>query len=430
VDLYVKAGADYDLFAAIHLDDVNRVKTLMNQSPRPAVGSNWKNPLRLAASVGSVEVCRLLLEQYHFDVDDFGGGGYPVLANAIAHPKVVQLLIAHGANLKRRYQFQGDECDHIFGISRCDDPSALHYAAAYGAPGTIQLLIDNGLDVSATAKCNGESDGVPADLTALDVAVSPVEHFGDVTGANLAAIVQHPKFQAADRATRSRVLGRCLLKAAEPQYDPDHGGPERYQVSRLNTLIRAGADPNYSENGATALQKAARALELISDADAAKSDPADFSEINAIIMKEINFLHQHGARLDLFTAASIGDEAEVARLLKQNRALANAKSFEGLPALHVAAARDYRNIVKQLLDAGCDVDIRSEGEGNFEKGVSALILAADYRRSCIAKLLIDRGANVNLAAGNPERTPLERARLNGDVQLEKMLLAKGAKTGP
>jgi hypothetical protein len=52
-----------------------------------------------------------------------------------------------------------------------------------------------------------------------------------------------------------------------------------------------------------------------------------------------------------------------------------------------------------------------------------------YRRDCIAKLLIDRGANVNLAAGNPKRTPLEVARLQGDVQLEKMLLEKGAKSG-
>jgi ankyrin repeat protein len=140
-------------------------------------------------------------------------------------------------------------------------------------------------------------------------------------------------------------------------------------------------------------------------------------------------LRQHGARLDLFTAASIGDEVEVARLLKHNRALANSISFDGCPALHAAVAHDFRYIVKQLLDAGCDVDIRSEGEGNFEKGVTALIVAADYQRSCIAKLLIDRGANVNLAAGKPERTPLEIARLNGDVQLAKLLLEKGAKSG-
>ena len=83
-------------------------------------------------------------------------------------------------------------------------------------------------------------------------------------------------------------------------------------------------------------------------------------------------------------------------------------------------------IVKQLLDAGCDVDIRSEGEGNFEKDVTALIVAAEYRRDCIAKLLIDRGANVN--PPSVKWTPLQIAREVGDVQLEKMLLAKGAKS--
>ncbi|HEV8001472.1 MAG TPA: ankyrin repeat domain-containing protein [Planctomycetaceae bacterium] len=428
--LYIKAGADYDLFAAIHLNDLNRVKTLMNQSPRPAVGDGWKNPLRLAASVGSVEVCRLLIEQYHFNVDDFaGGGGYPVMAHAVAHPPVVRLLIAHGANLNRRYIQQDGGSDGFLEPSHCDNPTALHYAAEYGTPGTIQLLIDKGLDVFATGKSDVETYGPPADPTPLDVAAS--SFMGEnVTGVNVAAIVQHPKFQAGDRATRSRLLNRCLLKVASPY--PNDGDftnkrPERL-IPVLQTLLQAGADPNCSENGATTLQIAACGLHLISAADAAKPDEVDSVEFNESIMKEINFLRQHGARLDLFTAASIGDEAEVARLLKQNRALANSKSFEGLPALHVAAARDFRNIVKQLLDAGCDVDIRSQGEGNFENGDTALIVAAGYQRSCIAKMLIDRGANVNVAAGKSETTPLEIARRLGDVQLEKMLLEEGAKS--
>jgi ankyrin repeat protein len=429
VDLYVKAGADYDLFAAIQLNDLNRVKTLMNQSPRPAVGDGSKNPLRLAASVGRVEICRLLLEQYYADIDDFaGGGGYPVMAHAIAHPNVVRLLVAHGANLKRRYQEQqGGDPPVQFSLytMHCDNPTALHYAAAYGTPDTIRLFIEKGLDVFATAESNVEFYGPPADPTPLDVAAS------SFSVPNVAKIVQHPKFLAGDRAARSRLLNRCLLKAAEPDFDEmDHDRPARLQTPVLQTLLQAGADPNCSENGATTLQKAAHGLHLISAADAAKPDEVDSVEFNESIMKEINFLRQHGARLDLFTAASIGDEAEVARLLKQNRALANSKSFEGYPALHVAVARDFRNIVKQLLDAGCDIDIRSERDADFQEGDTALMVAGDYRRDCIAKLLIDRGANVNLAGGNPKRTPLAIARLNGDVQHEKMLLAKGAKSGP
>ncbi|HXY35748.1 MAG TPA: ankyrin repeat domain-containing protein, partial [Planctomycetaceae bacterium] len=411
VDLYVKAGAEYDLFAAIHMNDVDRAKTLMKQSPRPAVGSHWKNPLRLAASVGSVEICRLLIEQYRFDVDDFaGGGGYPVMANAVAHPEVVQLLIEHGANFKRRYQEQEGWDAHLWPI-HCDNPTALHYAAEYGAPGTIQLLIDKGLDVFAIAKSNVEDNSLPADPTALDLAAS------SSWAANVAAIVQHPKFQAGDLATRSRLLNRCLLKVAEPDLDR----PTYFQTAVLQSLLKAGADPKFSDNGATALQKAARSLQMFID----PSGDEDVLEFNASIMREINVLRQHGARLDVFTAASIGDEVEVARLLKQNRALANSKSFDGCPALLVAAAHDYRSIVKQLLDAGCDVDIRTEEGPVFEKGETALIVAADYQRNCIAKLLLDRGANVNAASSNPEHTPLAAARENHDVQLEKMLLDKG-----
>jgi ankyrin repeat protein len=429
-DLYIKAGADYDLFAAIHLNDVNRVKTLMDQSPRPTVGDGWKNPLRLAASVGSVEVCRLLIEHYHADVDDSaGGGGYPVMAHAVAHPQVVQLLIAHGADVKKRYvEQEGGDCPFPFAQHdmHCENPTALHFAAACGTPGTIQLLIDKGLDVFATGKSDVETYGPPADPTPLDVAVSSFM-CENATGANVATIVQNPKFRAGDRATRSRLLNRCLLKVASPYPNDGDFTNERPQrlIPALQTLLKAGADPNHSENGATALQKAACGLQLIS----ADDDEVDSAEFNASIMKEINVLRQHGARLDLFTAVAIGDEAEVARLLKQNRKLANSKSFEGYPALHVAAARDFRNIVKQLLDAGCDVDIRSQGEGNFENGVTALIVAEGYQRYCIAKMLIDRGANVNAAAGNPKWTPLEIARQNHNVQLEKMLLEKGAKSG-
>jgi ankyrin repeat protein len=166
---------------------------------------------------------------------------------------------------------------------------------------------------------------------------------------------------------------------------------------------------------------------VIFDADGPTADEAESVEFNASVMKEINVLRRYGARLDLFTAAIIGDDVEVARLLKQNRALANSKSFDGCPALHEAVARNHRNVVKQLLDAGCDVDIRNESETNFDKGATALIVAAEYRRDCIAKLLIDRGANVSAPVG--QHTPLEVARLNGDVRLEKLLVEKGAKSG-
>ena len=66
-----------------------------------------------------------------------------------------------------------------------DDATALHFAARDGVPETINLLIDNGVDIFATAR---ELPGKDDKHTALEVAAI----FGNAKNAK--AIFNHPKF--------------------------------------------------------------------------------------------------------------------------------------------------------------------------------------------------------------------------------------------
>ncbi len=77
-----------------------------------------------------------------------------------------------------------------------------------------------------------------------------------------------------------------------------------------------------------------------------------------------------------------------------------------------------------LLDAGADVNDR----GN-KAGVSPLSVAAEEGHAEVAKVLIDRGAEIELAEQNGY-TPLTRALWRGQQQVIAVLRAAGASCQP
>ena len=84
-----------------------------------------------------------------------------------------------------------------------------------------------------------------------------------------------------------------------------------------------------------------------------------------------------------------------------------------------AAARQDAAAVKQLLDAGADVDTRRAD------GATALLWAAHWDDRETVRLLLDAGADVN-AADDYGVTPLMRASENASAATVDMLLASGA----
>lgn len=396
--LYLDAGAEYDIMTAIRLDGIDRVKAILKQSPELADNFQDQSPLRIAASLGRLEICRYLIEKHRVDVDDFERGvGYPIIKDALAHPEVVRLLIEKGVDLKTRITWQGGRTG--FWIID-DDATALHYAARDGVPETVKLLIDAGVDIFATAHDLADKNGTQ---TALEVAAI----FGKAD--NAIAILNHPKFDKASDPIRKRLLDKCLLDGTFSSWHREKGAkPRLYEA-----LLQKGADANASSDGVTAMQMAARQIH-----------PGQRDE-NHEIKKVIAVLAKHGATVDLFSAVAIGDEALIARLLERNPTSANARGPDGYPALHFAVGMNYQNIVKRLLDAGGDVDIRNKSDYQGAEDETALHAAAFWERHDIAQVLIDAGADVN-ALDERKRTPLYDATMRANLKIIRLLLEHGA----
>lgn len=91
----------------------------------------------------------------------------------------------------------------------------------------------------------------------------------------------------------------------------------------------------------------------------------------------------------------------------------------GAPALHRAAgAKGNLNIVRMLLDNGSEVDAQDV------LGATALHQSAGIHEH-VLKLLLERGANPNLATGMGE-TPLHGAVNANNLQIVKILIGAGS----
>jgi ankyrin repeat protein len=189
-------------------------------------------------------------------------------------------------------------------------------------------------------------------------------------------------------------------------------GPEGLIL--VKALVEQGANPNVPTLGTSAVHAAARMIQ------------ANHEEENTRIRETVAFLVEHGAMLDLFSAVALGDVNPVKGLLASDPQQANALDIDGYPALHFAVGMNYREIVAALLEAGCDVDLRSKSESTGHTGETALHAAAFWGRYEIAQALISAGADVN-ALTERKSTPLHDAARLGNLTLVQLLLENGAK---
>jgi ankyrin repeat protein len=132
-------------------------------------------------------------------------------------------------------------------------------------------------------------------------------------------------------------------------------------------------------------------------------------------------LVRRGARVDnIAAAAGLGRLADAAQLLPT----ANPESRHR--ALALAAQHGHVEIVRLLLDAGEDPN-RYNPDGNHSHS-TPLHQAAGTGQEAVVRLLVERGARLDIKDTIYQGTPLGWAMYAGQTEIEKYLRAHGAKT--
>jgi ankyrin repeat protein len=125
--------------------------------------------------------------------------------------------------------------------------------------------------------------------------------------------------------------------------------------------------------------------------------------------------------LDVFDAAALGRVDRLTALLDADPSLANARAGDGFPALGLAAYFKHPAAARLLLDRGADPNLAASNAAK----VTALHAAISSNQLEIAEWLLDAGADVN-ARQQMDYTPLMGAAANARESLIDLLLARGA----
>ena len=241
-----------------------------------------------------------------------------------------------------------------------------------------------------------------------------------------------------------------------PFATPLHYAAERGHMEVAELLIARGADLN-AKRGYPAddrpLHSAVRAgrkdvVELLvrKGADVNAKNKEDQTPLDVALQRNrkdiVDLLIAKSADVSIHTAAQYGLLKKLKELISKGSNV-NAKNNAGETALDVAIQEYRQDIAKLLVDKGADVSIHAatfigdinkveafvEGGGSVDKadasGQTPLHYATAGNHKAIAELLISHDADVNALAGT-WRTPLGVAARTGGVDVAEFLIAQGA----
>ncbi|KAF4499814.1 ankyrin 1 [Fusarium agapanthi] len=318
--------------------------------------------LGIAARLGHVEICRMLLD--HGTCKEFDDDSSLIHAARANNLEIVNMLLKEG------YKVDVQLDDSPYG------GTPLVAAAKSGYKDIVTALLEKGADVNYAA---------PEEITPLMSAVL----------GNQATIAKTFIDAGADMNAVSG--GNSKWNATHFAYDlPDC----------MKVLVEAGADINALGPDGTPFYLAAyfnqtKVVELLLEHKPdleTKCPEGEFTD---------------AGYTPLLCAASCGYN-ELLRLLLENGADIEAKTPKGGTPLILAVATNNEESVKILLEYNLDIDARDIWEG------SALFCLPNPANLSVVRRLINRGASLTIR--NKEKyTPLGRAVMNGDIPLVQML---------
>lgn len=139
----------------------------------------------------------------------------------------------------------------------------------------------------------------------------------------------------------------------------------------------------------------------------------------------VETLLRHDPPLDVFEAAALGRLERLQALLDQQPDRAAAYAADGFTALGLAAFFGRLEALKLLLAAGADVNAPARNAMQVRPLHSAVAHRQPDVALAMAEMLLDHGADVNVAQ-HGGWTPLHQAAAHGHTAMVRLLLAHGA----
>jgi uncharacterized protein len=132
-------------------------------------------------------------------------------------------------------------------------------------------------------------------------------------------------------------------------------------------------------------------------------------------------LLERAVALDIFEAAAVGHTERVKEILRQQPEMVNQYADDGFTPLGLASFFCRGTVARLLIEKGADVNAASKNR----QQVTPLHSAVSRRQTMIAEALLAEGANPN-ARQQAGVTALHQAAHNGHAEMVKLLLAHGA----
>jgi ankyrin repeat protein len=132
-------------------------------------------------------------------------------------------------------------------------------------------------------------------------------------------------------------------------------------------------------------------------------------------------LLERGVEPDIFEASAVGLLERVFEILNERPGMVNQYADDGFTPLGLASFFCHPNVARLLIERGADVNAAS----NNNQSVAPLHSAVSRRQIIIAEALLNAGANVN-ARQQSGVTALHQAAHNGHAEMVRLLVAHGA----
>ena len=366
--------------------------------------------LREASKRGTVDEVKSLIEKLgrkNLDLtDNYFNTSALMNAAQFGHVDVVRILIDAGAKVDMDEKFD----DHLFEWrSLAENGTALMRAAANGHTEVVNILI------AANADVNGIALILAAEKGHLEIVNTLIAHKVDVDKINswdntalfLAAGSGHLEIvnsliKAGAKLDESNPFGTALMRAA---------GSGHLEI--VNSLIKAGAKVDANHHNDTALRCAASC--------------GHFEIVKTLIAQnaDVNKVNLEGASA-LTCAAKNGHIEVVKILIDQNADVDKVDKFG--TAIMLAISKGHNDIVKLLLGKGANVNLTNKWG---ETALSCAVVADKEDNVEVVKLLLEKGAWTDSRHGDNDKTLLQiiaekEIHTAEHLIIAKLLLEKGA----